>query len=184
MVRCGLIIGPGDSTDRFTYWPVRAARSEELLAPGDGTDRLQTIDARDLADFIVTCIQNKLVGPFNTTNPHGLYTWKDVLEMCRDKLNPDLKLTWVPAEFLTEQGVQPMADLPLWVPPGTPFSGIWDAVADKAKAAGLKARPLSESIVDTWDWFQTLDPERQDPLRAGMTAERQAEVLAAWHASM
>jgi 2'-hydroxyisoflavone reductase len=183
MVRCGLIIGPGDSTDRFTYWPERVAGGDEVLAPGTGDDYLQTIDVRDLADWVVHCINNKLVGPFNSTNPAGLYTIRDVLGLCRDNLNPDAILTWVPNEFLETQEVAPMRDLPLWVPPGTPFSGIWEANADLAASKGLKARPLVESIIDTHEWFQTLPAERQNPMKAGMTLERQAEVLAAWHAS-
>ena len=183
VIRCGLIIGPGDSTDRFTYWPERVAGDAEMLAPGAGKEYMQTIDVRDLADWVVHCVNNKLVGPFNSTNPAGLYTMKDVINLCRDNLNPDAQITWVPWEFLEEQEVGPMADLPLWVPPGTPFSGIWEANADLAASKGLKARPLAESIVDTHEWFQTLPAERQNPMKAGMTLERQAEVLAAWHES-
>jgi 2'-hydroxyisoflavone reductase len=183
MIRCGLIIGPGDSTDRFTYWPERVANDQEMLAPGSGNDYMQTIDVRDLADWVVHCINNKLVGPFNSTNPAGLYTMKDVINLCRDNLNPDAQITWVPWEFLEEQEVGPMADLPLWVPPGTPFSGLWEANADLAASKGLKARPLAASIVDTHEWFQTLPAERQNPMKAGMTLERQAEVLATWHES-
>ncbi len=183
MVRCGLIIGPGDSTDRFTYWPERVANGAEVLAPGNGDDYLQTIDARDLADWVVHCVNNKLVGPYNTTNPAGLYTLRDVLETCRQELNPAAQITWVPGEFLEEQGVSAMADLPLWAPAGTPFGGIWESNADLAATKGLKARPLAESIVDTHEWFQSLPQERKDAFRAGMSLERQAEVLAAWHAS-
>jgi 2'-hydroxyisoflavone reductase len=181
MVRCGLIIGPGDKTDRFTYWPVRAAQSEEMLAPGSGNDPLQTIDVRDLANWVVHCIDQKLVGPFNSTNPAGLYTFRDVLHMCRDELNPDLELTWVDEDFLATQNLDESGGLPLWIPEGTDYSGLWKVNASLAASKGLKARHLSESIKDTWAWWSDLPEERTAKLKTGISAERQAEVLAAWH---
>lgn len=182
-VRCGLIIGPGDKTDRFTYWPVRAAESDEMLAPGSGDDPLQTIDVRDLADWVVHCIDQKLVGPYNSTNPAGLYSFRDVLHSCRDELNPDLKLTWVPADFLESQKLDESGGLPLWIPEGTDYSGIWEVNAGLAASKGLKARPLSESIKDTWAWWSELPEERTAKLKTGISKERQAEILAAWHES-
>lgn len=181
-VRCGLIIGPGDKTDRFTYWPVRAAQSDELLAPGSGEDPLQTIDVRDLADWVVHCIDQKLVGPFNSTNPAGLYTFRDVLHMCRDELNPDLELTWIPEDFLKTQNLDDSGGLPLWVGSNADYAGIWKVNAGLAASKGLKARPLTESIRDTWAWWLTLPGERTAKLNTGLTLERQAEILAAWHA--
>ena len=180
-VRCGLIIGPGDKTDRFTYWPVTAARSDEMLAPGNGDDALQTIDARDLADWVVHCIDQKLVGAFNTTNPAGLYTFRDLIHMCRDELNPDLKLTWVPADFLEKQKLDEDGGLPLWVGGNVDYAGIWKVNAGLAASKGLKARPLTESITDTWAWWLTLPGERTAKLKTGLSPERQAEILAAWH---
>lgn len=180
-IRCGLIIGPGDKTDRFTYWPVRAAQSEEMLAPGNGDDALQTIDVRDLADWVVHSIEQKLVGPFNSTNPAGLYNFRDVLQMCRDQLNPDLTLTWVPTEFLETQNLEESGGLPLWIGNDEEYAGIWKVNAGLAASKGLKARPLSESIADTWAWWLTLPEERTATLKAGLSLERQAEILAAWH---
>jgi len=180
-VRCGLIIGPGDKSDRFTYWPVMAEQSDEILAPGNGDDPLQTIDARDLADWVVHCIDQKLVGPFNSTNPAGLYTFGDVLNMCRDELNPDLKLTWVPTEFLNTQNLEESGGLPLWVGDNEEYAGVWKVNAGLAASKGLKARPLSESIKDTWAWWSTLPAERTAKLKTGLSPERQAEILAAWH---
>jgi len=180
-IRCGLIIGPGDKTDRFTYWPVRAAQSDEMLAPGSGDDPLQTIDVRDLADWVVHCIDQKLVGPFNSTNPAGLYTFRDVLHMCRDELNPDLELTWVPEAFLETQNLEEDGGLPLWVGANTEYAGIWKVNAELAASKGLKARPLTGSIRDTWAWWLTLPEERTAKLKTGLSAQRQAEILAAWH---
>lgn len=182
-LRCGQIIGPGDDTDHFTYWPERVAHDSEVLAPGSGDDYVQTIDARDLADWVVHCVRNKLVGPYNTTNPAGLYTLHDVLGLCRKHLNPDARLTWVSADFLLAHGVSPLHDLPLWVPPGTPSSGVWQVDASLAAAKGLKARPLAQTIVDTHQWFHTLPRRRQRRLKAGISLERQAELLTAWHAA-
>ena len=180
-VRCGLIIGPGDKTDRFTYWPVTASRSDEMLAPGSGDDPLQTIDVRDLADWVIHCIDQKLVGPFNSTNPAGLYNFRDVLHKCRDALNPDLKLTWVPEDFLETQNLDESGGLPLWVGGNIDYAGIWKVDATKAASKGLKARPLTESIEDTWAWWLTLPGERTAKLKTGLSPERQAEILAAWH---
>lgn len=180
-VRCGLIIGPGDKSDRFTYWPVMAANSDEMLAPGSGDDALQTIDARDLADWVVHCIDQNLVGPFNSTNPAGLYTFRDLLHMCRDELNPDLKLTWVSEDFLETQSLQESGGLPLWVGSNEEYAGIWKVNAELATSKGLKARPLSESIKDTWAWWQTLPEERTAKLKTGISPGRQADILAIWH---
>lgn len=180
MVRCGVIIGPGDKTDRFTYWPVTAANSAEMLAPGKGDDPLQTIDVRDLADWVVHCINQKLVGPFNSTNPAGLYNFRDVLNMCRDELNPDLKLTWVPEKFLETQNLDESGGLPLWVGGNIDYAGIWKVDAGLAASKGLKARPLNESIRDTWAWWLTLPEERRAKPKTGLSPERQSEILAAW----
>jgi 2'-hydroxyisoflavone reductase len=180
-VRCGLIIGPGDKTDRFTYWPVHAATSDELLAPGNGNDPLQTIDVRDLADWVVHCIDNKLVGPYNSTNPAGLYTFRDVLHMCRDELNPDLKLTWVPEAFLETQKIDQDGGLPLWVGGNADYAGIWKVNAGLAASKGLKARPMNVTIRDTWAWWETLPEDRTARLKTGLSPGRQAEILAAWH---
>jgi len=182
-VRCGLIIGPGDKTDRFTYWPVTAANSDEMLAPGSGEDPLQTIDVRDLADWVLHCIDHQLVGAFNSTNPSGLYNFRDVLHMCRDELNPDLKLTWIPEEFLEAQNLGDSGGLPLWVGGNADYAGLWKVNSELATSKGLKARPLSESIKDTWAWWLTLPVERTAKLKTGLSPERQAEILAAWHES-
>jgi 2'-hydroxyisoflavone reductase len=182
-VRCGLIMGPGDHTDRFTFWPERVARSDEVLAPGDGDDRVQAIDARDLADWVALCVRDKLVGAFNSTSPAGRYTYRDLLRICREQLNPDAVLTWVPADFLDQQGVSAMQDLPLWVPPGTAFSGAWDTSAARAESNGLRTRPLEESVRDIHQWFQSLPEERRNNMRAGMSLQRQSELLLAWHSA-
>jgi 2'-hydroxyisoflavone reductase len=180
LIRPGLIVGPLDRSDRFTYWPVRFDRGGEVLAPGKPDDVTQYIDVRDLGQFMVHCVERRLTGPFNAIGvpmPFGAF-----LEGCRQAINPEARLTWVPADFLAAQDVQPWRDLHLWVDDDGPMAGSLSWSPQKAVDAGLTFRPLAETARDTLAWFRTLPEERQSTLRAGLSAEREAEVLAAWHA--
>lgn len=179
-IRPGLIVGPGDRTDRFTYWPVRVARGGEVLAPGNPGDPIQTMDARDLADWVAHCVDQRITGVFNATSDAGV-TFGDVIHGCRKLLNPEAELSWLPHEFLLEQGVAQWSDLPFWVVPDGELGGAWSVNVARATAAGLRHRPIGDTIVDTHAWFQTLPEERRATLRAGMSADREGEVLAAWH---
>jgi 2'-hydroxyisoflavone reductase len=177
-IRPGLIVGPRDRSDRFTYWPVRMARGGEVLAPGTPDDLTQYIDVRDLAEFMVHCVERGLTGPFNAVRmpmPFG-----EFLQGCRAAVNPDAELTWVPADFLAGQDIQAWRDLHLWVDAAGPQAGSLAWSSQKAVDAGLAFRPLAETARDTLAWFRTLPAERQATLRAGLAAEREAEVLAAW----
>ena len=178
-VRPGLIVGPLDKTDRYTYWPVRMANGGEVLAPGKPGDLTQYIDVRDLAQFLVRCVEQVHTGAYNAVcNPRP---WGGFLEATRDAVNPDTKLTWVPADFLAEHDVQPWNDVHLWADGDSPMAGSLTWSADKAIAAGLAIRPAAETARDTLAWFETLPPERRAELRAGMNPEKEAAVLAAWH---
>ena len=177
-IRPGLIVGPRDRSDRFTYWPVRMARGGEVLAPGKPDDVTQYIDVRDLARFMVHCVEQRLTGPFNAVRmpmPFGAF-----LRGCRDAINPDAELTWVPAGFLADQDIQAWRDVSLWVDAHGPQAGSLAWSAQKAIDAGLTFRPLADTARDTLTWFRTLPDARQAALRAGLTAEREAAVLAAW----
>jgi 2'-hydroxyisoflavone reductase len=178
-IRPGLIVGPRDRSDRFTYWPVRMARGGEVLAPGQPDDRTQYIDVRDLAAFMVHCVERGLTGPFNAVRPP--MPFGEFLQDCRQAINPDATLTWVPTDFLAAQDVLPWRDLHLWVDAAGPQAGSLAWSAQKAVDAGLVFRPLAETARDTLAWFRTLPAERQATLRAGLAAEREAAVLAAWH---
>jgi 2'-hydroxyisoflavone reductase len=190
-IRPGLIVGPGDPTDRFTYWPLRFARGGEILLPGDGLDPFQVVDGRDLADFIVRCIEQGTMGTFNATGPAQTLTMKALAEACvpgtqawraasgSADASPAGVQAWVDSAFLEEQGVAPWGDLPGWVPRG-PDTGITDVDCSKAIAAGLRFRPTADTVRDTLTWWETLAPERRAKPKAGMTAEREAAVLAAW----
>jgi 2'-hydroxyisoflavone reductase len=179
-VRPGLIVGPLDRSDRFTYWPVRVDRGGEVLAPGKPSDLTQYIDVRDLAEFMVHCIEQNLTDTFNAIRmpmPMG-----DFLESCVRTVNPEASLTWVDADFLEKHDVQSLRDMPMWASPGGAYSGSMTWSGQKALDAGMKIRPVEETIRDTLEWFKSLPQERQSGLRTRMTPEREAEVLAAWHA--
>lgn len=180
-IRPGLIVGPRDGTDRFTYWPVRIERGGEVLAPGKPSDLTQYIDVRDLARFMVHCLEQELAEAYNVVRapmPFG-----DLLLACMTTIESDAKLTWVPAEFLADNDVQAWRDMPAWADSDGAMAGSLTWSADKALAAGLTIRPVERTIRDTLAWFRSLPEERQDALRAGVSAKKEAAVLAAWHAA-
>jgi 2'-hydroxyisoflavone reductase len=180
-IRPGLIVGPGDPTDRFTYWPARAARGGEAVAPGTPHDPVQVIDVRDLGEWIVTMIERRDVGVYNAVGPRDVLTIGDMLEACAGAAASDVKFTWVDASFLEAQEVAPWSDMPVWIPPSGSDAGATRIRNSRALEKGLTFRPIAETARDTLAWFRTLPPERQSKLHAGLTAEREAAVLEAWN---
>lgn len=183
IVRPGLIAGPGDETDRFTYWPVRLARGGEVLAPGDGSDPIQLIDARDLAEWTIRMAESRTVGVFNATGPAAPTTMRGMLAGIGAALKADDTLTWVPTDFLEAEKVSAWSDLPVWVPARGDTAGFARRSIDKALAAGLTFRRLGVTAVDTLAWFNAQPADRQAKLRAGLTPERETELLAKWKAA-
>ena len=181
-IRPGLIVGPGDPSDRFTYWPVRVAQGGEVLAPGNPADPVQLIDVRDLAAFIITTLEKGHVGVFNANGPAETLTVEAMLGACKTASGSDARFTWADAEFLEAQQVAPWSDMPVWVPPVGDGVGMTTSSSARAIARGLTYRPLPDTVRATLDWWATLPPERRAKLRAGITREREAAVLAAWHA--
>jgi 2'-hydroxyisoflavone reductase len=178
-IRPGLIVGPNDPTDRFTYWPVRVARGGEILAPGDGGDPVQFIDARDLGEWIVRTIDEKTTGLFNATGPAGTLTMKQMLDTCRRALHSDAKFVWADAKWLEQQKVSAWMDMPVWVP--SEEATLSTVNARKAIDRGLRFRPLDETIVDTNAWWNSEPEERRNaPMHAGITADREATLIAEW----
>src|SRR6059036_3328754 len=177
IIRPGLIVGPRDESDRFTYWPVRIDRGGEVLAPGKPQDSVQYIDGRDLAEWTIRMAENGETGIYNATGPATPIGIGGMLDGIKTALKSNAKFTWVSEEFLTEQKVQPWSDLPVW-------TGKDDAVArtniSRALSKGLTFRPLDVTARDTLAWFKSLPQERQSHPKAGLSAEREAEVLAAW----
>ncbi|MGB0135296.1 epimerase, partial [Dokdonella sp.] len=183
IVRPGLIVGPNDPTDRFTYWPVRLARGGEVLAPGDGRDPVQIIDARDLAEWMIRLGESRTFGTFNATGPNYRMSMAAMLHGIRATNSAGANLNWVPSGFLASQKVAPWSDMPAWLPGQGKTAGFGSRDITRAQAAGLTFRPLSTTAIDTLHWFRQLPPERQAKLDAGVKPEREAEVLAAWRTS-
>jgi 2'-hydroxyisoflavone reductase len=181
IIRPGLIVGPGDDTDRFTYWPVRVDRGGEVLGPGDQNDPVQFIDARDLAEWTIRMVENRETGTYNATGPAKQLGLGEMLGTMKTALNSNATFTWVPADFLEQQKVSPWSDMPVWVPPRGEEGGLTRTNIKRARAKGLTFRPLADTARDTLAWFKSLPPERQSKLHAGVTPAREAEVLAAWH---
>jgi len=180
VIRPGLIVGPGDTTDRFTYWPARAARGGEILAPESPNLPTQFIDARDLAAFMLRCIELKTLGIFNADAQAGSITLGRMLDACRSAAGVDSSVTWVPADFLEKQNVGAWMDLPCWIPAKGDEAGFGRLSAAKALAAGLAYRPLEQTVRDTLAWWQQQPEERRAKPKAGLSAEREAAVLLAW----
>lgn len=184
IVRPGLIVGPRDGSDRFTYWPVRVARGGEVLAPGHGRDPTQFIDARDLGEFVVRLAEQQSFGLFHVVGPERRLEMREVLETCVRVTGSDARLTWVDTAFLFEHGVAPWTDLPAWLPSVEPGQAYWTLDVSKAIGAGLRFRPLEVTVRDTLDWWWSLPEERRATLKRGLTPERERELLAAWHAKV
>ncbi len=183
VIRPGLIVGPGDETDRFTYWPVRLALGGEVLAPGDGSDPVQFIDARDLAEWTIRMAESRTLGVFNAIGPARPLTMAGMLDDIKGAIHADVKLVWVPTKFLEAKQVSAWSDLPVWVPGQGDSAGFHRRDIGKALRAGLAFRPLPTTAADTLAWFRQQSPERRAKLRAGLAPEREAALLAAWKAS-
>lgn len=176
IIRPGLIVGPYDPTNRFTYWPARIARGGEVLAP-DAPERLtQFIDARDLAAWTLNLAEAQATGIYNATGPDYPLTLGTLFEACKTVTNSNATFTWVRDEFLLAQNVGVFMELPLWLPRTEERFGTINCA--KAFRAGLTLRPLADTIRDTWAWDQTLPIDA--PRRAGLTPEREGELLQAW----
>lgn len=182
VIRPGLIVGPGDETDRFTYWPVRVARGGDVLAPSLGNDPVQIIDARDLAEWTIRMVEQRAFGTYNATGPDYELSIAAMLHGIRAVTTAGARFHWVPAEFLAEKNVSPWGDMPVWVPDDAENAGFGRTIVNKAVAAGLTFRPLASTATDTLAWYNAQPAERREKLRAGITAEREKEVLAAWKA--
>lgn len=153
----------------------------EVLAPGNPGDPVQCIDARDLAGFILTTLERGHVGVYNVTGPAEPIGIEGLLTACKGVSGSDASFTWADAEFLAAQRVEPWSDMPVWVPPVDDGVGVTTTSSARAVAKGLTYRPLADTVEATLDWWATLPAERRGKLRAGVTREREAEVLAAWH---
>jgi 2'-hydroxyisoflavone reductase len=178
LVRSGLIVGPHDPTDRFSYWPHRVAQGGEVLAPGEPDAPVQFIDVRDIAAWVVMATAQRLTGPYNVTGPDQPLTMVGLLAACRAETGSDADLTWVDETFLLRHEIEPFVEMPFWLPADS--AGILAVDTSKAQAAGLHCRPLPETIAATLAWLRTRPDDHV--WRAGISAEREAALLAAWAA--
>jgi 2'-hydroxyisoflavone reductase len=177
--RPGLIVGPHDPTDRFTYWPVRLARGGEVLAPGRPQRRVQFIDVRDLAEWIVAALELGTSGTFNATGPATPLSMGELLLMARTVAGTDANLQWVEEAFLLEQGVAPWKELPLWIPEGDAADGgVMKTPIARALAAGLRFRPLDVTLQATLEWARSRPADHE--WKAGLDAKKETAVLAEW----
>jgi 2'-hydroxyisoflavone reductase len=205
IVRPGYIVGPGDPTDRFTYWPVRIARGGEVLAPGTPDDPVSWIDVRDLAAWLVKLVEDGTAGTFNALGPDVPDKWGSVLDACVAAGGGKASLSWIPLDWLEKNGQGGEDSFPIWVPPSGDTAGFHTWSNERAQKAGLTFRPIADTTAATLAWFPseierrvrvtrelseaakakgTEPPKLADPqtLRARPTPEREAELLAKWKA--
>jgi 2'-hydroxyisoflavone reductase len=180
VVRPTFIVGPGDTTDRFPYWPVRFARGGEILAPGRRDDPVQFIDVRDLAEFMVKLIEDRRGGIFNVSGPKTVMTAPQFYEAARAALKPDAKLTFIEDyDFLATHKIT--GAIP-WVMLRGNSEGMMSVENDKAIAAGLGFRPVATTLRDTLAWWPSVPEERRSNPKFAITPEQEEKALAAWHA--
>ena len=180
VLRPTYICGPGDRTDRYTYWPVRTMRGGEMLWPGTPTDDIQIIDVRDFANFTVDCLEQKIVGTFNTVTPMRSFKMGDLLQDSMAVTGADMTPVWVDKEFISENEVAEGGGLPIWEHPEGEYAALSLVDGSRAVAAGLKNRPTKETARDTLRWWKNLPADRSDKLRAGLSADKEAELLRLW----
>lgn len=177
IVRPGLIVGPLDPTDRFTYWIHRIAEGGKVVAPGRPDAPVQFIDVRDLADWMIHLTELESSGTFHVTGPSDLLTMQSFLEECRNVINRDVEFVWVSEADLVELGAKPWTQLPLWIPDSEEEARYMRSIdCGKAQATGLKIRPLRDTISDTASWHATRTLEGGE-LKAGLTPDFEQLIL-------
>ncbi len=181
IVRPGIIMGPGDNTDRFTYWPVRIERGGEVLSPGTGRDTVQIIDARDLGEWVVRLTENRTFGIFNGVGPKTPRPFDEFLYGIKAATTSEATFTWVDIDFLIANNVRPYQELPVYRPSRGEYAGFAHFDLTREVESGLTFRPLAVTTRDTLDYYHSRSAADQERLRAGLSPQREAEVLALWH---
>ncbi|MGF0310414.1 NAD-dependent epimerase/dehydratase family protein [Rhodococcus sp. IEGM1428] len=181
LVRAGLILGPYENIGRLPWWLNRTERAGDVLAPGPADLALQYIDARDLVGWALDAAARGLGGPYDVVSRPGHATMREVLQACVAATRSDARLRWVEPDVLSAAGVQPWTELPIWIPPGADHDSLHASDVSKAFAEGLRARPIQETVADTWAWLQSVNGEastRRDRPPVGLSADREAAILA------
>lgn len=178
VVRPTYIVGPGDYTDRFTYWPVRLAEGGDVLAPGLKEDRVQWIDVRDLAAFMVGLVEREASGVFNAIGPRSALGIAAFLEHSMRALSSQARLTWVDDYLLLEKhGIEGMVP---WILPKGNNVGHTSITSTRSWDHGLTLRPLAETVRDTLSWFNALSAERRGGAKWVLSRTKEAEILQVW----
>ena len=182
IIRPGLIVGPHDPSDRFTYWPHRIAEGGEVLAPEPRDLATQFIDVRDLAEWTVRMVEERRTGAFNATGPESPLPMEELLQTCRRVSGSDARVTWVDGQWLRDRDVDPQSFVFWWIAPDdTGFRAAFEVDCSRAIAAGLAFRPVDETVRATLEWDRTRPSEYE--LKYGLKPEREAELLRQWHAT-
>jgi len=178
VIRPGLIVGPNDISDRFTYWPVRFDRYDRILSPNRKEQPVQVIDVRDLAEWTIDLLENHAGGDFSAAGPAEPYTWGEFMADCLRAINPKADIVWVDEDFLLKNCVAPWSDLPMWLSKEANADGMDTIDLSKPLANGLKFRPMEDTLRDTLAYSNSL-PSDYRP-RAGLSREREEELIALW----
>jgi 2'-hydroxyisoflavone reductase len=176
-VRAGLIVGPHDPSDRFTYWVHRVAKGGDILAPGRPEQPVSFIDVRDLGEWLLVLAGARTAGVFNATGPAEPCSMGAFLEECRLVTGADARFVWADQEFLASENVAPWQELPMWLPDEEEYAGFNAFDSSRARAAGLTFRPVSNTICATWEWDRRRDPPSAPGDRAGLSEARERELL-------
>jgi 2'-hydroxyisoflavone reductase len=179
IIRPGLIVGPHDQSDRFTYWVLRISQGGEVLAPKPRNLTVEFIDVRDLAMWTLLMAERREVGVFNAVGPGIALTMEEFLMLCKEVSESDATFSWVDETFLLNREVTPWIEMPLWIPTTNPeFAGMFSVSGKKAEQSGLVYRSVRDTIHDTLAWARTrlLDYE----MKAGISREREDELFSLW----
>ncbi|GAA3537300.1 NAD-dependent epimerase/dehydratase family protein [Nonomuraea rosea] len=184
IIQPGIILGPHEDIARLPWWLTRIARGGQVLAPGDPGAPMQLVDARDVAIFTLDQAARGAAGQFIVTGPVGKVTYGEWLGLCKEATGSDAELVWVDDEFLVEQGAGTFVELPLWGgPPSAVTANFWNVPTGAAEAAGLRTRPVAETVRDTWAWLREIPEDRRNfgsKTTHGMAPEKEAAILSAW----
>ena len=178
IIRPTYVCGPGDHTDRFSWWPIRTRRGGEMLWPGTPDDVIQIIDVRDLANFTVDTVDQNISGVFNAVNPANSYTMSDLLEDSQAVTGTEVEAHWVSEEFIYANELSDGRAFPIWNPKTGAEGGAGSFSGKAARDAGLHNRPERETARDLMAWWDAQSQERRDAIRTGLAAERETELIA------
>lgn len=176
VLRPGYIVGPRDPSHRFTYWPTRIRKGGNVLAPGDKPSKVQLVDVRDIADFVVTLLEQKKGGVYNVTGPATEpYEFKELLEQIKEIIDPKVEFSWVTDEWLNENEVRPGKDFPIW-DPSEEDQSLMNVNIDRALRDGLKFRPLKETVKALLEWYDSIEGDTKE-WPVGLSLEREKELF-------